>query len=91
MVNGARDEACRILDSVRVRVRVRIRVRQGMRHTAFWKGSQLVRRRHTVAATGGLGSGLGIGLEEVFVIHSKSENRDRAVETAEAVSEARAV
>ena len=40
-----------------------------------------------------LGSGLGLGqwLEEVFVFDSKSENRDRAVEAVEAVSEARAV
>ena len=33
----------------------------------------------------------GLRLEEVFVFDSKSENRDRAVETVEAVSEARAV
>ena len=31
-----------------------------------------------------------IGLEEVFVFDSESENRDRAVEAVEAVSEARA-
>ena len=31
--------------------------------------------------------GLGLGLEEVFVFDSKSENRDRAVEAVEAVSE----
>ena len=36
-------------------------------------------------------SGLGLGLEEVFVFDSKSENRDRAVEAVQAVSEARAV
>ena len=36
-------------------------------------------------------SGLGLGLAEVFVYDSKSENRDRAVEAVEAVSEARAV
>ena len=35
--------------------------------------------------------GLGLGLEEVFVFDSKSENRDRAVEAVESVSEARAV
>ena len=35
------------------------------------------------------GSGLGSGLEEVFVFDSKSENRDRAVEAIEAVPEAR--
>ena len=35
--------------------------------------------------------GLGFGLEEVFVFDSKSENRDRAVEAVESVSEARAV
>ena len=35
-----------------------------------------------------LGSGLGLGLEEVFVFDSKSENRDIAVEVVEAVSEA---
>jgi len=35
--------------------------------------------------------GLGLGLEEVFVFESKSENRDRAVEAVESVSEARAV
>ena len=39
----------------------------------------------------GLGLGLGLGLEEVFVFDSKSENRDRAVEAVESVSEARAV
>ena len=32
----------------------------------------------------------GPGLEEVFVFDSKSENRDRAVEAVESVSEARA-
>ena len=32
-----------------------------------------------------------VGLEEVFVFDSKSENRDRAVESVESVSEARAV
>ena len=35
--------------------------------------------------------GLGLGLEEVFVFDSKSENRDRAVEAVESVPEARAV
>ena len=35
--------------------------------------------------------GLGLGLEEIFVFASKSENRDRAVEAVESVSEARAV
>ena len=39
----------------------------------------------------GLGLGLGLGLEEVFVFDSKRENRDRAVEAVESVSEARAV
>ena len=39
----------------------------------------------------GPGSGLGLGLEEVFVFDSKRENRDRAVEAVESVSEARAV
>ena len=34
---------------------------------------------------------LGLGLEEVFVFDSKRENRDRAVEAVESVSEARAV
>ena len=34
---------------------------------------------------------LGLGLEEVFVFDSKSENRDRAVEAVESVPEARAV
>ena len=34
---------------------------------------------------------LGLGLEGFFVLDSKSENRDRAVEAVEAVSEARAV
>ena len=38
----------------------------------------------------GSGWGLGLGLEEVFVFDSKGENRDRAVEAVEAVSEARA-
>ena len=41
----------------------------------------------------GLVLGLGLGLEEVFVLDSKSEKRDRAVEAVEAgesVSEARA-
>ena len=38
---------------------------------------------------GGLGFGLGL-LEEVFVFDSKSENRDKAVEAVESVSEARA-
>ena len=33
---------------------------------------------------------LGLGLEEVFVFDSKGENRDRAVEAVESVSEARA-
>ena len=33
----------------------------------------------------------GLGLEEVFVFDSKSENRDRAVEAVESVPEARAV
>ena len=37
------------------------------------------------------GLGLGLRLEEVFVFDSKSENRDRAVEAVEAVSEARVV
>ena len=37
----------------------------------------------------GLGLGLGLGLEEVFVFDIKSENRDRAVEAVESVSEAR--
>ena len=37
------------------------------------------------------GLGLVLGLEEVFVFDSKSENRDRAVEAVESVSEARAV
>ena len=36
-------------------------------------------------------AGEGLGLEEVFVFDSKSENRDRAVEAVESVSEARAV
>ena len=36
----------------------------------------------------GPGSGLWLGLEEVFVFDSKSENRDRAVEAVGAVSEA---
>ena len=35
--------------------------------------------------------GLGVRLEEVFVFDNKSENRDRAVEAVESVSEARAV
>ena len=35
--------------------------------------------------------GLGLGLKEVLVFDSKSENRDRAVEAVEAVPEARAV
>ena len=35
--------------------------------------------------------GEGERLEEVFVFDSKSENRDRAVEAVESVSEARAV
>ena len=39
----------------------------------------------------GLRLGLGLGLEEVFVFDSKSENRDRAVEAVESVPEARAV
>ena len=39
----------------------------------------------------GLGSGLEVGLEEVFEFDSTSENRDRAVEAVESVSEARAV
>ena len=39
---------------------------------------------------GSCGLGLGLGLEEVFVFDSKSENRDRAVEAVELVSEARA-
>ena len=34
--------------------------------------------------------GIGGGLEEVFAFDSKRENRDRAVETIESVSEARA-
>ena len=34
--------------------------------------------------------GLRLGLEEVFVFDSKSENRNRAVEAVETVSEARA-
>ena len=34
--------------------------------------------------------GLELGLEEVFMFDSESENRDRAVEAVEAVSEARA-
>ena len=34
--------------------------------------------------------GLGTGLEENFVFDSKSENRDRAVEAVESVSEASA-
>ena len=37
-----------------------------------------------------LGPGSGLGLEEVFVFDSKTENRARAVEAVEAVSEARA-
>ena len=32
-----------------------------------------------------------LGLDKVFVFDSKSENRDRAVEAVESVSEARAV
>ena len=36
-------------------------------------------------------TGIELGLEEVFVIDSKSDNRDRAVEAVESVSEARAV
>ena len=39
----------------------------------------------------GLGLGLELGLEEIFVFDSKSDNRDRAVDAVEAVSEARAV
>ena len=39
----------------------------------------------------GLGLGLRLGLEEVFVFDSKRENRDRAVEAVESVSEARAI
>ena len=35
--------------------------------------------------------GLELGLEKVFVFDSKSENRVRAVEAVESVSEARAV
>ena len=31
---------------------------------------------------------MGLGLEEVFVFGSKSENRDKAVEAVESVSEA---
>ena len=38
-----------------------------------------------------LGLGLGFGLGENFVFDSKSDNRDRAVEAVESVSEARAV
>ena len=38
----------------------------------------------------GLGLGLGLGLEDVLVFDIKSENRDRAAEAIEAVSEARA-
>ena len=38
-----------------------------------------------------MGFGSGLGLEEAFVFDSKSENRDRAVEAVESVSEARAV
>ena len=34
---------------------------------------------------------LGLGLEEVFVFDSKSENRDRAVEAVQSVSETRAL
>ena len=34
---------------------------------------------------------VGLGLEEVFVFDSKSENRDRAVEAVESVSETRVV
>ena len=37
------------------------------------------------------GLGLELGLEEVFVFDSKSENMDRAVEAGVSVSEARAV
>ena len=33
-------------------------------------------------------SGLGSGLEEVFVFDSKSDNRDRSVEAVESVTEA---
>ena len=47
-----------------------------------------VRGRTIVSA---LWLGLGLGLEEVFVFDSKSENRDRAVEAVESVPEARAV
>ena len=36
-------------------------------------------------------SGVELGLEEVFVFGSKSENGDRAVEAVEPVSEARVV
>ena len=36
-------------------------------------------------------TGIGLGLEEVFLFDSKSENRDRAVEAVESVSEARAL
>ena len=36
------------------------------------------------------GLALRLGFEEVFVFDSKSENRDRAVEAVESVSEARA-
>ena len=34
--------------------------------------------------------GLGLGLDDVCVFDSKSEDRDRAAETVESVSEARA-
>ena len=38
-----------------------------------------------------LGLGVGLGLEEIMVFDSKSENRDRAVETGESEPQARAV
>ena len=87
----------RVRDRVRVRVRVGVRGRGRVRHA----GTYLQRVRVTVGVRVGVRVAvrvgvtvrviLGLGLEEVILFDSKSENRDRAVEAVEPLSEARVV
>ena len=70
----------------------------GARRVSNAEGIRTIVRKHDCALpaqytkhSNARGHSLGLGLEEVFVFDSKSENRDRAVEAVESVPEARAV
>ena len=80
------DERVRVRVRVRARVRVRIRVR--VRREILERERSGGRTRVDGSVTS---RRYRLGLEEVFVFDSKSENRYRAVEAVESVSEASAV